>query len=678
MAINLTDNIRYLKGVGEKRAAMYHKLGIETAADLLRHFPRSYLDLRSCPYAHEAPLGEPCALRLTLMTKGREQRIRKGLSVWKLTAADQSGVVHITFFNAKYTVEGLSIGQEYVFYGRLSGTLLRREMDSPQVFPGSCRELLPLYPLTAGLSQHRLRRDVAAVLPLAQGLPDPLPEELRSRAQLPALAEAMHHLHAPETPQQAENARRRFIFEELFTLSLGLAAVKRGRRQNTAQPLVYHDPQQFYATLPFVPTEAQQRAIAEAFADLCTNRPMNRLIQGDVGSGKTLVAAACGWLTAKNGLQCALMAPTELLAEQHHRTLCSLLEPFGVRVGLLTGSLGAAGKRRLKEALAAGQVDLCVGTHALLTEDVCWQNLALVITDEQHRFGVGQRVTLREKGTATHMMIMSATPIPRTLSLMIYGDLDLSVIDQLPPGRTPVETLVIDSAKRSRAFGFIRSYLEKGFRAYIVCPLVEQNDQTPEGLLAAEDYIQTIAAPAFAGYQIELLHGKMKPKDKEAVMGRFARGETRLLVATTVIEVGVDVPEAVVMMVENAERFGLSQLHQLRGRVGRGSEKSWCILVSDSRSQTSAQRLQTMKNTTDGFKIAEEDLKLRGPGDFFGARQHGLPQLRLADLTQDLALLELARQEAAALFRADPELCGHPHLAAQVAKLIAAAGRLPN
>ncbi|MBP1559095.1 MAG: ATP-dependent DNA helicase RecG [Oscillospiraceae bacterium] len=678
MALNLNDNIRYLKGVGEKRAAMYHKLGIETAADLLRHFPRGYLDLRSCPYAHEAPLGEPCALRLTLLTKGREQRIRKGLSVWKLTAADQSGVVHITFFNAKYTVENLRIGQEYIFYGRLSGTLLRRELDSPQVFSASCSELLPLYPLTAGLTQTRLRQDMAAVLPLADTMPDPLPEEIRLRADLPELSQALRRLHTPETPQQAEDARRRFIFEELFTLSLGLAAVKRGRRQNTARPLVYHDPQEFYATLPFTPTGAQQRAIDDAFADLCTNRPMNRLIQGDVGSGKTLVAAACGWLAAKNGLQCALMAPTELLAEQHHRTLCGLLAPFGVKVGLLTGSLTAANKRKLKEALAMGQIDLCIGTHALLTDDVQWQNLALVITDEQHRFGVGQRVTLREKGTATHMMIMSATPIPRTLSLMIYGDLDVSVIDQLPPGRTPVETLVIDSAKRQRAFGFIRDYLDKGFRAYIVCPLVEQNEQTPEGLLAAEDYLEQIAAPAFVGYKVELLHGKMKPKDKEAIMGRFVRGETQLLVATTVIEVGVDVPSAVIMMVENAERFGLSQLHQLRGRVGRGSEKSWCILVSDSKGELSTKRLDTMKRTTDGFKIAEEDLKLRGPGDFFGSRQHGLPQLRLADLTQDIALLELAQQEASALFRADPELTRYPDLAAQVRRLIATAGELPN
>ena len=674
----LTDDIRYLKGVGEKRAALYRKLGIETLDDLLRHFPRGYLDLRSCPLSHEAPLGEACPLRLTLMTKGREQRIRKGLSVWKLTAADDSGLVHITFFNAKYTVENLHIGSEYVFYGKLSGTLLRREMDSPQVFPASCRELLPLYPLTAGLTHHRLRQDMATALPLAKDLPDPLPEALRQRAALPPVFQALQQIHRPDSPGQAEQARRRFIFEELFTLSLGLSAVKRGRRQNTARPLVYHDPREFYATLPFAPTDAQKRAVGDAFADLCTNRPMNRLVQGDVGSGKTLVAAACGWLAAQNGLQSALMAPTELLAEQHHRTLCGLLEPFGVRVGLLTGSLTAAAKRKTKEALAAGQIDLCVGTHALLSEDVVWQDLSLVITDEQHRFGVGQRITLREKGSATHMMIMSATPIPRTLSLMIYGDLDVSVIDQLPPGRTPVETLLIDSTKRQRAFGFIRSYLDKGFQAYIVCPLVEQNEQTPEGLLAAEDYMKQIATPAFAGYRVELLHGKMKSRDKEAVMGRFVRGETQLLVATTVIEVGVDVPSAVIMMVENAERFGLSQLHQLRGRVGRGSEKSWCILVSDHKGQLSQQRLETMKRTTDGFKIAEEDLKLRGPGDFFGSRQHGLPQLKLADLTQDIALLELAQQEAAALFAADPTLAGHPHLARQVEKLIAAAGQLPN
>jgi len=519
---------------------------------------------------------------------------------------------------------------------------------------------------------------VAAVLPLAGRLPDPLPQEVRGRLQLPDLPEALGWLHAPQTDAQADAARRRFIFEELFTLSLGLAAVKSGRRENSAQPMQPLDPEEFYRALPFQPTGAQRRAIGDAFGDLCRPRPMNRLIQGDVGSGKTLVAAACAWLVVRSGCQCAMMAPTELLASQHFRTLSTLLGGLGVRVGLLSGSLTPAQKRAVKAGLAAGTIDLCVGTHALLTEDVRWKDLALVITDEQHRFGVGQRVTLREKGRATHMMVMSATPIPRTLSLMIYGDLDVSVIDQLPPGRTPVETLLIDSSKRQRAFGFIKSYLDKGFQAYIVCPLVEQNEQTPEGLLPAEDYLRDIAAPAFEGYPIELLHGKMKPRDKEAVMARFVSGQTKLLVATTVIEVGVDVPAAVIMMVENAERFGLSQLHQLRGRVGRGSEKSWCILVSDAAGELSAKRLDTMKRTTDGFKIAEEDLKLRGPGDFFGSRQHGLPQLRLADLTTDLLVLEQAQQEAAALFAAEPNLEHHPALARQVQKLIAAAGQLPN
>ncbi len=674
----LTDSIRYLKGVGEKRASLYQKLDIHTPADLLYHFPRGYIDLRRCEQVATAPLGQLCALRLTLLSKSSEQRIRGGLSLWKLTATDDTDDLHITYFNAKYTVSNLKIGQEYIFYGKLTGTLLRREMASPQIFSPDQNALIPLYPLTSGLSQNSLRKDITTVLPMAHDHPDPLPEHLLEQYNLPPLGEALVHIHNPHDMDSMTLARRRFAFEELFSLALGFAMLKASKNSLTATPMLQLSLQPFFDALPFKPTSAQRRAIDQAVDDMCKPRPMNRLVQGDVGSGKTLVAAACCWYATQNSTQSALMAPTELLAGQHYRTLSSLLTPLGVRVGLLTGSLTAKAKKELYAKLQQGEIDLCIGTHALISPAVVWHNLSLVVTDEQHRFGVRQRAALREKGKSAHMLVMSATPIPRTLSLMIYGDLDLSVIDELPPGRTPIETLIIDSPKRTRAFGFIRGYLDRGFQAYLVCPLIEQGEQTPEGMMSAEDYAQDIVLPAFEGYPVELLHGRMKSGEKEAVMSRFVSGETKLLVSTTVIEVGVDVPSAVIMLVENAERFGLSQLHQLRGRVGRGREKSWCILVSDSTTDQAVERLSVMRQTSDGFVIAKEDLRLRGPGDFFGNRQHGLPNMHLADLSGDMELFEQAGQAAHNLLFDDPLLENYPALAAQVERLIQAVGELPN
>ena len=674
-------SIRYLKGVGDKRAALYHKLGVDTVDDLLFHFPRSYIDLSAPHTIGEAPLQEPCAVKALLTRIGREQRIRGGLSLWKLRAEDETGTpLDITLFNVKYTVEQLVPDRYYIFYGRVTGTLLKREMSAPEIYPADgIRPILPVYPLTSGLSTRMLRSHMAQALRELKSLPDPLPADLRKQLELPEILHAMKEIHFPRDLTQATRARRRFIFQELLVLCCALGSLHNQEAKTVICPMEPVDLQPFYHSLPFSPTGAQRRCIEECAADLTRDVSMNRLIQGDVGSGKTLIAVACAYILAKNGRQTAMMAPTEILAEQHLVTMSQLLEPLGLRVELLTGSTKAAQRRKVLDALALGQVDLLVGTHALLSDGVEFFDLGLVVTDEQHRFGVKQRAALSQKGEDCHVLVMSATPIPRTLSLIIYGDLSLSILDEKPPGRRPVETLLIDSGKRTRAVGFIRKHLDEGKQAYIVCPLIEQGEMNTE-LRSAVEYAKALAEGDLKGYRVGLLHGRMKPREKETVMRRFKSGELQALVSTTVVEVGVDVPGATIIMIENAERFGLSQLHQLRGRVGRAQEKSWCILVSDVKSGKTAQRLQVMKREHDGFKIAEQDLALRGPGDFFGYRQHGLPTLRVADLADDMEVMEQARQQAQRLLEEDPALeCPeHSLLRAERDAMLGSVGDRPN
>ncbi len=678
MALSLTDDIRYLKGVGQKRASLYGKLGIFTLRDLLYHLPRSYIDLSSPYDIFSAPMGDPVAVRALVLTRSSAQMIRKGMTVYKVTTTDNHAMMSITFFNAKYTAEAIQPGKEYIFYGRVTGNMLRREMASPSVHPADAAQpLLPVYPLTAGLSSKSVMRDIQTALPLAAQAQDPLPLHLRQAHDLCPLAEALSAIHLPTTAGDISRARRRLAFEELFVLSLGFGLIKGGREATQTRPMKPVSLQPFFEALPFTPTDAQRRAIRQSVDDLLGTRPMNRLIEGDVGSGKTLVAAACAYFVAQNGGQAALMAPTEILAEQHYHTLAPLLAPLGVRTALLTGGLAPGAKKKVQAAVAAGEIELCIGTHALVSKGVSFANLRLAITDEQHRFGVAQRLALRDKGEDTHMLVLSATPIPRTLALIVYGDLDLSIIDQLPPGRIPVETYRIDSAKKDRAFGFIRKHLDEGLQAYIVCPVIEQSEMTTH-LTPAADYAQQLAEGPFRGYQVGLLHGRMTAAQKEAVMRSFKEGQLQLLVSTTVIEVGVDVPGAVIMLIENAERFGLSQLHQLRGRVGRGSHASYCILVSDDPGPDSAARLDVLRSTTDGFAVAEQDLKLRGPGDFFGTRQHGLPIMKIADLAADLPLLSQAQEAAAQQFAADPTLSEYPALKQAVLRLIEAVGDRPN
>lgn len=675
MALELQTDIRYLKGVGESRAALYQKLGIETVEDLLYHIPRRYIDLtHPTPLAAAVP-GQKCAVRALLAAKGREQRIRRGLSLFKLTAVDGPVTLHITFFNAKYTVEALREGEEYIFYGTVTGGFYSRQMDSPQVFrPEKAGTLLPVYSLTQGLSNKMVSRQVTEALNRVEQLPDPLEGSgLPQQYGLLSYSQALHAVHFPPDWQAIETGRNRMVFDELLCLSLCFARMREGRHRLHVPPMRMQPLTEYYRALPYELTGAQQRAIAEAMSDMCSGTPMNRLVQGDVGSGKTAVAAALCYFACLNGYQSTLMAPTEILAQQHYNSLAPLLGSLGMQVALLTGSLSPKKKETLKAALAAGEIDLCIGTHALLTDDTAFANLGLVVTDEQHRFGVQQRAALRQKGKDAHVLVMSATPIPRTLAMIVYGDLEISVIDELPAGRRPIRTYLIDSTIRQRAFGYIKKHLDEGYQAYLVCPAVQSEDEdtAAASLKSAVEYAEELAHGAFGDYRVGLLHGKMRPAQKEKVMAEFAAGEIQLLVATTVVEVGVDVPNAVIMMVENAERFGLSQLHQLRGRVGRGQVQSHCILLSDTENPDTLERLRVLCGTNDGFKIAEEDLKQRGPGDFFGERQHGLPEMKIADLAADSRLLQKAREAADALTERDPTLHTLPALARRVERLMA-------
>ena len=652
--------------MGQVRASQLARLGLGTVEDLLRYFPRSYEDRRENSVIAQAEgRGAVCVQAMVAETP-RVSRIRKGMELTKVRLVDNTGAMTGVFFNQAYVRQALRVGECYHFYGRVERTGGHWQMNNP-VFEHVGQErftgrIMPIYPLTAGISNHLLAGLAMRCVELCAGLiPEAIPQKIGQAYALAQSEFSYHNIHFPQDEYALALARHRLIFEELFYLSCGLAML-RSRRVDTQGPVFPQaDLEQFYALLPFIPTGAQRRAIGEAAADLAGPRPMNRLIQGDVGAGKTVVAAACAWLAFRAGWQSALMAPTEILAGQHYATLSKLLAPAGLRVALLTGSMTAAEKRRVRQDLADGSIHLLVGTHALISQGVDFQRLGLVVTDEQHRFGVDQRSALSAKGVSPNVLVMSATPIPRTLALIIYGDLDVSVMDQLPPGRTPVQTFIVGEDKRQRMYGFVRTMAQQGRQTYIVCPAVEENPQ--ESCKAVTVYAQELAEHVFPDLRVGLVHGRLKPRDKQAVMGAFAQGDLDVLVSTTVIEVGVDVPNAALMIIENAERFGLSQLHQLRGRVGRGAGQSYCVLMTNTHSQESLERLRVLRQTGDGFRIAEEDLRLRGPGDFFGSRQHGLPQLHIADLAQDMKVLEQARQAASDLLREDPGLARPEHRA---------------
>jgi len=680
---DLSTDIRSIKGIGEQRAKALNKLGITTLRDLISWFPRKYDDRRQARRIADLVPGESACVAAMVAAEPKVSHIRKGMDLVKVRAVDETGVLDITFFNQTWLKNQLIQGETYIFYGKAEGNLLRKTMASPIVeregrgeFTG---RIVPIYPLTAGVSQLILSRSIRQGLDAcADILPDVLPDQVRQDHHLCRIGFAYENIHFPGDEKALDLARRRLAFEELFFFTIGLQRLRNRRETVRVEPCGHVDMAELYHTLPFTLTEAQRRCVDEALGDMRSGQPMNRLCQGDVGSGKTMVAAACVYFMVKNGRQAALMAPTEILAQQHYNGLAPLLESLGIRCALLTGSTKAAVKRSICAQLAAGEIQFAIGTHALITEGVEYADLGLVVTDEQHRFGVAQRAALAAKGQHPHTLVMSATPIPRTLALILYGDLDVSVIDQLPPGRQPIETYAVPGSYHQRVYNFIRKLVAEGRQAYIVCPMVEENDELPDERKAVTAYAQKLQAEVFPDLKVAFVHGKMKAKEKDAVMAAFADHETDILVSTTVIEVGVDVPNAAVMVIENAERFGLSQLHQLRGRVGRGKHQSYCILISDNQNEETKQRLKVMTKTADGFKIAEEDLRLRGPGDFFGERQHGLPGLRIADIGCDTQLLKEAQQAAEDLLARDPDLRDHPAAAQRVAELFAQASDTLN
>lgn len=679
----LTTNVRYVKGIGEQRAKSLEKLEIRTLRDLISYFPRAYDDRRSYKKIGELVEGEPACVEAMVAAPPTLNRIRAGLELVKLRAVDETGALDIIFFNQAYMRDNLQSGESYTFFGKPEGTGRRKSMANPIVEREGSRlmtgRIMPIYPLTAGISQMTLVKAIEQGLAACQKLlPDPLPDEVRRTHQLCHIGYAYEQIHFPSSEETLAIARRRLVFEELFLLAIGLKRLRGRREEQTCPPLRETGLEDFISSLTFTLTGAQRRAIEDIRKDLTSGRPMNRLVQGDVGSGKTMVAAAALLCAVRSGKQAALMAPTEILAEQHYKGLAPLLEKLGVRSGLLTGAMGAKARRALLADLESGVVEVAIGTHALISADVVYRDLGLVVTDEQHRFGVAQRSALAAKGARPHLLVMSATPIPRTLALMIYGDLDVSVIDELPPGRQKIDTFAVPGSYRPRIYKFLEKQIAQGRQAYMICSMVEENDQIPDDRKAALAYAKVLQEQVFPHLAVACVHGRMKPREKEKVMGAFAAGEIQILVSTTVVEVGVDVPNAAVMVIEDADRFGLSQLHQLRGRVGRGQHKSYCILISDNRSEEAQARLKVMTRTSDGFKIAEEDLRLRGPGDFFGQRQHGLPALKVADLSCDMTLLKEAQGAAAALLERDPELSGYPETAARVEELFAANGDAMN
>lgn len=656
-------DIRYLKGVGEKTARLYNKLGIFTVDDLIRHYPRKYLDYSNTVSVKDAPPDTPVFIKATMITPVKESIIRKGLTLYKCNFSDGETVIRVTIFNNKYLAKALRTFDDYILYGKVEKTFTSASMSSPQIERADKAEVHPVYPTTEKLSVKAISNSVRNALALVGKIPETLSDDILKKYDLVSLDFATRQIHFPTDEKNVEPARHRLIFDELLTLQLGLLKLKEKDVKGNSCKIKKDFTNEFYSLLPFTPTGAQQRAVADCIEDMQSDRMMNRLIQGDVGSGKTAVAGAVIYTVIKNGAQAALMAPTEILATQHFENFKKLFASTDVRVALLTGSVKAGEKKEIKRALCNGEIDLIVGTHALIQNDVEFENLGLVCTDEQHRFGVQQRANLAMKGDNPHLMVMSATPIPRTLGLIIYGDLDISLLDELPPGRQEIRTDVVTSAYHKRIYKFIRDAVDRGEQAYIVCSLVDEGESD---LISAKEYADNLAKNEFVGYSVGLLHGKMKPAEKDKVMQSFAEGETQILVSTTVVEVGVDVPNATVMLIENADRFGLSQLHQLRGRVGRGKNKSYCILVSDNKSDSSRERLQVMKHTSNGFDIADYDLKSRGPGDFFGKRQHGLPDLKIADMLEDTETLRQCRECALKMLESDPRLDGYPELCERI------------
>ncbi len=649
--LSIDTDIKFLKGVGEKRARLLGRLGIDTVGALLSFYPRAYKDLSKIDYIYDVEAEKMVCIKAKIITDITEHRIRTNMILYKFKVSDQSGSMSVTIFNNKYLAEKLNTGATYLFYGKITEGMYLREMSSPEIYESFNNTILPTYPLTSGITQAQLQKLVKTAL--ACPVLDPIPENIIDEYGLCDKKTAIENIHFPKSEKLLVRARRRLIFEELFLLQSGMSYFAIKRRGYTASVITTDYTDEFLSLLPFTPTSAQLKSIKECVHDMSGNVPMHRLLQGDVGSGKTAVAAALCYNAAKNGLQSILMAPTVILAEQHFYTLEAFLKGTEVRCALVTGSLTAANKRQLREQIKSGEINIVVGTSAVLSDANEFNNVGLVITDEQHRFGVQQRTKLGSKGKSPHTLVMSATPIPRTLALVIYGDLDVSIIDEYPKGRAKIECYAVNKNLEQRALNYIKKHIDEGRQAYIVCPLVEENDTAR---IPAEGYYKILSEGTFKDYKLGLLHGKMSATAKEKVMRAFSKGEIDLLISTTVIEVGIDVPNAAIMVIMDADCFGLSQLHQLRGRVGRGQYRSTCILISGSSDAKTHERLNVICSTADGFKIAEEDLKLRGPGDFLGNRQHGLPELKIADMNNDYELLKITQTAAKKILIQDSAL----------------------
>lgn len=654
----MSKDIRYLKGIGEKRALLFNKKGIKTVEDLLYYFPRSHEDRSEMKEIADCQEGETVCVSVTVFSPVKDVRVRRNLLVSTMIVSDQTGALNVVWYNNRYVKGQFFTGDEYILYGKITRNRGKMEMINP-VFEKRGKErftgkIVPLYPLTEGLTQKILQSSMELAIKDAGRLEEYLPADIRDKYKLAELNYAMKNIHFPEDFESYNIARERFVFEELLILQLALSAHK---DDNTSlEGTVFEDikcVRDFTDTLPFPLTGAQKRVLNEILKDCKSGRMMNRLVQGDVGSGKTAVAAAAIYTAVKNGHQAAMMAPTEILAAQHAQTLADFFKGMDINVVILTGSMKAKDKRNTYDMIMTGAADVVVGTHAIIQEAVEYKDLALVVADEQHRFGVEQRAKLVAKGNNPHMLVMSATPIPRTLALILYGDLDISVIDELPPGRKPVKTYAVGEKMRKRIYAFVEKNVQSGMQAYIVCPLIEETEKSDlQNAQALAEKLQSI----FPDFTVGLMHGRMKPKLKDEIMTEFAQGDIQILVSTTVIEVGVNVPNANMMVIENAERFGLSQLHQLRGRVGRGGEQAYCILLAHGNNEVTKKRMETMTISNDGFYISEQDLKLRGPGDFFGTRQHGLPEMKIANLFEDRDILALSQMAAKTILEEDPLL----------------------